>query len=143
MTQNLPKELKRHMLLFSTDDDSQDFDDCGEGVDSVDNNRDVSASPQLPDEPGSESQSQFNMKPVSTLSPDDIGCLYLGDLLQRDLIATLSDDDKKHLLCEHWMPPVDFQWPHYQKKTQKVFLRANHISGPRYGCFKFSRELQG
>jgi hypothetical protein len=41
------------------------------------------------------------------------------------------------------MPPSDFDWPFYQKPKQKVYLRQNHISGPKYGCFKLSRQLQG
>jgi hypothetical protein len=29
------------------------------------------------------------------------------------------------------------------EKNQRVFLRENHITGPKYGCFKFSRGLSG
>lgn len=74
---------------------------------------------------------------------NDISGLYENDQLQRSRIALLSVSDKCRLLCDHWLPPRQFDWPFYQKKTQKVFLRPNHITGPKYGCFKLSRDMNG
>jgi hypothetical protein len=74
---------------------------------------------------------------------DDIGFLFQNDRRQRECLSRLSDEDKQRLLREHWMPAEDFDWPYYQKASQKVYLRQNHITGPKYGCFKLSREVQG
>ena len=74
---------------------------------------------------------------------DDIGFLFQNDRRQHKCLSRLSDEDKQRLLREHWTPPQDFDWPYYQKASQKVYLRRNHISGPKYGCFKLSREVQG
>ena len=41
------------------------------------------------------------------------------------------------------MPDEHYNWPFYQKKKQKVYLRLNHISGQKYGCFKLARSLGG
>jgi len=79
----------------------------------------------------------------ASASVDDIGVLFEQDCRQRKLLSKLSDECKQRLLCHHWMPPSDFVWPYYQKSKQRVYLRANHISGTKYGCFKLSRDLDG
>lgn len=74
---------------------------------------------------------------------DDIGSVYVDGELQPDCVRQLNDTQRVNLLKKHWMPGEDFIWPFHQKKKQKVFLRQNHISGPIYGCFKFSKVLSG
>ena len=75
--------------------------------------------------------------------PDDIGVCFKDANRQPQIIRTLDDRVKVNLLTKHWMPPADFVWPYSVKKTQKVYLRRNHISGTRYDCFKFSLQLNG
>ncbi len=74
---------------------------------------------------------------------NDVGVLFENDRRNRERLRRLSDEDEHRLLCDHWMPPKDFDWPYYLKSKQRVYLRANHISGPKYGCFKLSTEVRG
>jgi len=72
----------------------------------------------------------------------DVGLLYDNDQLRRQRVAQLSDDQKNSLLRQHWMPPGGYNWPFFQKSTQRVYLRPNQLSG-RYGCLKLSNILSG
>jgi hypothetical protein len=108
---------------------------------SVNSTESSSASSSTADQPcGFYSWTTFSS---SASVADDVGVIFENDRRQRERLCKLSDEDKQRLLCEHWMPPKEFEWPYYQKSTQRVYLRPNHISGPKYGCFKLSQKLCG
>lgn len=79
----------------------------------------------------------------STFGEFDVGYLFCNNQASQTSIAALTDEQKRRLLTEHWMPPTDYQWPFHQNTKQKKYLRLNHISGPRYGYFKLSQALNG
>lgn len=81
--------------------------------------------------------------PCSTRGSPDVGDLFCHGELSQKVVATLTAEQKRLLLTEHWIPPTEYQWPFTQCAKQKKFLRLNHISGPRYGCFKSSQKLLG
>jgi hypothetical protein len=80
---------------------------------------------------------------LSAIADNDIGLVYSHGEWKQECVAQLNDIQKLNLLTHHWMPKDDFNWPFYQKKSQKVYLRLNHISGAIYGCFKYSPSLAG
>jgi len=64
----------------------------------------------------------------STFGEFDVGYLFCNNQASQTSIAALTDEQKRRLLTEHWMPPTDYQWPFHQNtKQKKVSTVEPHI----------------
>ena len=72
----------------------------------------------------------------------DIGLVFTDGERNINVIASLTDFEKKDLLTKHWMPDKNFNFPCTKKGKWNVHLSPKHITG-EFGCFKYSPSLCG